>query len=407
MKCKFAVLSLFYVLLAITAVAQEKDSTKGYRKYDLLPAISYAPETGLTLGIIGYRYLRLGKKYPTRQSNIDFVAVYTTRNQIIVESNWDIFTDGDKFRFRGFAGYNLYPDRNYGLGNNASAFIREYELDNALKTDSTDLNYLNFSIQRITFKPVFLMKLRDKIYGGVRFDLEYQYAMKIIPDQYTFLREGSAISLMQNNNSGVRSGVGLALVYDSRDNILNARNGIFIDYSALFYGKLLGSDYTYSYTRIDARKYFNPVKNHSIALRANFIFSRTDEMVIPMRGLARVGGHDFMRGYFRGTFQDKNLASFEAEYRLPFWSDDVDAPLYKIWKRLGMVAFVSGAQVYGYSGNFAFDKFNYAAGTGLRVLFNPESRVNIRIDYSWGLSKDSAGPGSRQTGLYFFLSEAF
>lgn len=401
-------LSLIISIVTFHSVyAQEADSSADYRKYDILPAISYAPETGLTLGAIGYRYLRLGKDLPTRQSAIDFVAVYTTRNQIIVESNWNIFTNGDKFWFRGFAGYRLFPDRNYGIGNSPDAVVREYELENGLKSDSTDLNYLNFSIQRFTFRPAFMMKLMDNIYGSVRFDFEYQYDLRIVPDQFVFLQGGEGINQMYYNTTGIRSGAGLAVVYDSRDNILNARSGAFIDYSAMFYGNLMGSDYTYTFTRLDARKYFNPVSNHSIALRGNVILSRSDDPVIPMQGLARVGGHDFVRGYFRGTFQDRNLVSFEAEYRLPFWKDDVDAPLYKFWKRLGIVASFSGAQVYGYSGNFAFDKFNYAVGTGLRLLFNPESKVNIRVDYSWGLSKDSAGPGKRQTGLYFFLSEAF
>jgi len=120
-----------------------------------------------------------------------------------------------------------------------------------------------------------------------------------------------------------------------------------------------------------------------------------------------VGGNSFIRGYFTGTYQDDHLLAFETEYRMPFWNDDTDAPLKHFWKRLGMVFFASGAQVYGQDGKFGFDRFNYAIGGGLRVLFNSESRLNIRIDYAVSISRDSAGPGKQQTGLYFFLSEAF
>jgi len=410
MKNFIPVLVILAIIKITAASGQEADTVKKYRRYDLLPALSYAPETGLTLGIIGYRYLRLGKSLPypeTNQSTIDFVAVYTTRNQVIVESNFDIFTDGNKYRIRGFAGYDLYPDRNYGLGNNADVKVRNYEKSNGVITDSTDLNYLEFSIVRFTFRPAFMRKLQERIYAGLRFDIEYQYNLKYKQDSFAIFNGAANLDLLQNSNKGLRSGTGLAFVYDSRDNTLNPRTGSFIDYSILFFGKFLGSDYAYRYTRIDARKYFNPVKNHTLAFRGNIIFSGTSDPTVPIRGLARVGGQDFMRGYFRGTYQDRNLASFEVEYRVPFWKDDVSAPLYKIWKRLGMVAFVSGAQVFGDSGNFAFNKFNYAVGTGLRVLFNPQSRVNVRIDYAWGLSDNSAGPGKKQTGLYFFLSEAF
>jgi len=48
-----------------------------------------------------------------------------------------------------------------------------------------------------------------------------------------------------------------------------------------------------------------------------------------------------------------------------------------------------------------------AGGTGLRILFNDDSKVNLRIDYAWGFAPNSNGLGKRQTGLYFFLAEAF
>jgi hypothetical protein len=53
------------------------------------------------------------------------------------------------------------------------------------------------------------------------------------------------------------------------------------------------------------------------------------------------------------------------------------------------------------------DRFNVAAGGGLRILLNAKSRSNIRIDYAVALRADSDGPGKRQSGFYFFLGEAF
>jgi hypothetical protein len=37
---------------------------KDFRRFDFFPAISYAPETKLTLGVIGYYYLDLTKDDP-------------------------------------------------------------------------------------------------------------------------------------------------------------------------------------------------------------------------------------------------------------------------------------------------------------------------------------------------------
>ncbi len=404
-------LSLFLALWLLSTpflYSQEEEEEQSFRKYDILPAISFSPETDLTMGIIGYRYLHLAPEDPnTTQSFINFLAVYTTKQQILIESNWEIFTPGNEYRFRGFAGFNRFPDRNYGLGNDAGVLVREFEIEDGIVTDSTDVNYLQFSVDRFSFRPVFLKKMRKNFYAGILFDIEDQFNLETLPDAFTVLNQNNELALLQANTLGFRSGAGFNFIWDSRDNLLNAREGSYLDLGMVFYGGFLGSDYNYSSYRLDARKYFNPVKNHSIALRTNIYLSATSDPVVPLRGLSRVGGHNLVRGYFRGTFQDRHLNTFEAEYRLPFWKDDVDAPLYKFWKRLGMVAFVSGAQVFGDDGNFGLDRYNYAVGTGLRILFNPESKVNIRIDYAFGLSKDSGGPGETQTGLYFFLAEAF
>jgi len=101
------------------------------------------------------------------------------------------------------------------------------------------------------------------------------------------------------------------------------------------------------------------------------------------------------------------MVAFETEYRVPFWNEDNIAPFHKFWKRLGVVAFFSGAQVYGERGSLGPDRFNFAVGGGLRILFNAESTVNLRIDYAVGLSPNSNGPDQRQTGLYFNLGESF
>ena len=198
-------------------------------------------------------------------------------------------------------------------------------------------------------------------------------------------------------------------LYDSRDNILNPRRGAYLEFGNQFFGKYLGSDYTFNNYRFDLRKYFNPCKESYLSRSGGYGNLRytKNEHGIPLRALSRVGGFDFIRGYFRGTFQDRHMLAFETEYRLPLWADDSTETLWKFWKRLGLVAFVSGAQVYGDKSNFSMDAFNLAVGGGIRILFNRQSRVNIRIDYALGLAADSAGPGKRQNGLYFYLSEAF
>ena len=69
--------------------------------------------------------------------------------------------------------------------------------------------------------------------------------------------------MLEENTLGLRSGLGFNLIWDRRDNILNLRTGSFVDLNNVYYGKFLGSDYRYVTIKLDGRKYFNPVSNHT------------------------------------------------------------------------------------------------------------------------------------------------
>jgi outer membrane protein assembly factor BamA len=205
---------------------------------------------------------------------------------------------------------------------------------------------------------------------------------------------------------GLRSGAGLQVLFDNRMPILNPLKGSMLEFNMINYNRYLGSEYAFTAVSADVRSYVNTLKNQTLALRV-MGSAQFGEDAIPMRALSRVGGHKFIRGYFKGTYQDRHMAAFEMEYRLPFWAEDSESRLWQVWKRLGMVAFLGGAQVFHTLPDFQLNQFNLAVGTGLRILFNPESRTNLRIDYAIGLRQGSDGPGKRQQGLYFYLGEAF
>jgi len=386
----------------------EKQDSSQFRRYDIFPAISYSPETKLTLGVIGYRYLDLSKSDPeTIRSFINFLAIYTTANQTLVESVWDLFTDGNKKRIRGDLSFARFPNRNYGLGNDADVLLTEYTLNDQGIEDSVVRNYKRYSFMRVRFRPAFLWELKDNFYAGVLGGFEYVWNFEELADSLNIYNGEEEIQILEDRFLGLRSGLGLSLVWDTRDYLLNSTSGSYVIFNSLFFGPYVGSKYTYSSFSLDSRKYLNPISNHSIALRGVLNYRFTSDLSLPLRGLSQVGGSKFVRGYFEGTYQNNHMAAFETEYRIPFWNEDNIAPFHQFWKRLGATVFFSGAQVYGKNEAFQFDRFNFATGAGLRILFNEESRANLRIDYAFGLSQDSAGPGKKQTGLYFFLGEAF
>lgn len=401
---------LFGILLlagSVSGFSQSLDSVpkdkprRDYKRLDIFPAISYSPETKLTLGAIGIFYLDLRKGDPgTPLSNLDFLAVYTLSKQILLESRWEVFTHKRAWRTRGELLLQRYPDRNYGIGNDASVLVAEVDDKGRLDT----LNYLDFNSNRIKFSPAVLRKIRRNLYFGLQTDLEYLYKYQG-PDQYFFLNADSG-RIRDIPVAGLRSGIGFQVLYDNRDNLINPLRGTMVEFNDRHYVKWLGSDFTFSSFSLELRQYINPWKNHTLALRGLASLQYTND-AIPLRALSRVGGHKFIRGYFKGTYQDHHMLAFEAEYRLPLWREGQPSKLWQVWKRLGVVGFVGGAEVFRDEHQLSFNQFNLAAGGGLRILLNPATRSNIRIDYAIALRENSDGPGKRQRGFYFFLGEAF
>lgn len=389
------------ILLGGQAAAPDT-ADRSFRRIDLLPAVSYTPETKLTLGVIGIYYFDLYRHDPaTRLSNLQFLTVFTTANQFSARGVWEVFSDGNRWRYRGEAFFDIFPDRNYGRGNGANVLVEEFG-----EAPPDTLNYLQFNSNRLNVSPVVLRKVTPTLYLGVQGDMEYLYDQRPLSDDFRFLNSDS-LRVQELPVEGLRAGIGLQAFWDTRGNVINPLQGAYLEFGTLHFGPWLGSDYNFHSLRLDGRYYWNTWKNQTLALRgvANFRFA--GENGIPLRALSRLGGRDFIRGYFKGTYQDHHLLAFEAEYRLPFWPEHTEAPFWKVWKRLGVVGFIGGGQVFPYVGRINSRDFHLAAGAGLRVLFNPESRLNIRIDYALALDPDSGGPGQRQSGFYFFLGEAF
>lgn len=407
---RFLSVVLFGILLftgSVSGFGQTLDSLpktkprREYKRLDIFPAISYSPETKLTLGAIGIFYLDFRKgDSGTPLSNLDFLAVYTLSKQILLESRWEVFTHKRAWRTRGELLLQRYPDRNYGIGNEASVLVAEVDD----KGERDTLNYLNFNSNRIKFSPVVLRKMRRNLYFGLQTDLEYLYKYQT-PDQYSFLNADSG-RIREIPVAGLRSGIGFQVLYDNRDNLINPLRGTMVEFNDRHYVNWLGSDYSFNTYSLELRQYFNPWKNQTLAIRglASLEYSKD---AIPLRALSRVGGHKFIRGYFKGTYQDHHMLAFEAEYRLPLWREGQPSKLWQVWKRLGLVGFVGGAEVFRDQKQLALNQFNLAAGGGLRILLNPATRSNIRIDYAIALRDNSDGPGKRQRGFYFFLGEAF
>ena len=392
------IVKIIIVSVVIWQASQAQDSTAG-RKYDLLPVITYAAESALNLGAIGFKYFDLSKENKNIPvSFLNVAAIYTTRNQLFLESGYQFFlSNADRLNGRFY--YFNAPDRNYGLGNNPNLRILENDTQELL-------NYLNVDVTRIGFMANYQKKIAGKLFFGPSVKIEDVIKYDTIPNSFEVLQDARKIDRLQNRTEGRRVGVGFTVTHDTRDQVINSRTGHFFESSFLLHSKIFASDFEYVAIRTEFIKYLNPFKNHTLAFRIiqDWKYPNRNGGNVPLYGLSRPNG----RGYFQGTFQDQHSQQIDMEYRLPFWRDtDMEYPRFHFWKGLGAVFFISGQQAFGETGPYRVSNTNLALGTGLRVLFNKKNRMNLRVDFAYGLLENGNGINGRQTTFSFNLSEAF
>ena len=342
--------------------AARQDSLLYPSKLILTPLVAFSPETNLEFGV-GAKYLfKFRKSGPeTRTSNMPLSLTYTLNNQILLFSGFEIFSNQEKFMLTGNARFKVFPQRFYGIGRDSPESAEE-----------------EYSFSQLLLEPILLKQVgfRHLFLGaGVRYNRV---------SNVTFEAESV---LAQSGLSGARGstsvGAELALVYDSRDNILTAHRGWYTELTHGFYGKVLGGTHRFQLTRLDLRKFIPLARRQTLAFQFLASFSFQD---VPLAELSALGGDDIMRGYYAGRYLDSHLLALQAEYR------------FRLYQRLGAVVFAGGGDVAQHVREFAFGNIRPTVGVGLRFLIDKTEDLNLRFDY---------GFGRRTQNYYLQLAEAF
>lgn len=327
-----------------------------------LPVIWYTPETSFGFGALGMRLFSLDPgDTSVRTSNVQMYALYTLNKQLLISPSYTLFFKGEKYSLRGNIAYFKFPRFYYGIGNQ-------------LPEENEEL--VDYTLFRLENR--LLRKLNKQIFAG----LQWNY--------YQVFNVGQAEGgLLETNKplgwNGYRvSGLGAAVVLDTRDIVVNPSRGAYLEAGTLFNGKIFGSQHQFSELTIDARKYIQLHPNrHILALQG---YGRFTQGAVPFLQLSNLGGAELMRGYYEGRYRDKQFIGGQAEYRMP------------IWWRFGAAAFAGLADVAPEIDEFRLSSFKPSYGLGLRFMVNPKEKVNIRLDYAWG---------QQTSGFYLEITEAF
>ncbi len=326
-----------------------KDTMKAAAPKNLLvfPFIVRSLETDWGFGGIAARFFKTGKKDTTiRTSDVNLLALYTLKKQLIVVLSSTLFFPKENRIARFQASYSYYPDKFWGLGNRTSHDVGE-----------------NFSQRQFFINPQFLQRIHHKLYIGISYEFQHTGAVSYTPGGL-FDKEN-----ITGRYGGNTSGIGPILSWDTRNNAYSPTQGVFAEMQYLWFDRVMGSNFNFTIFSIDLRKFFYLTEKSVLALQGIAGLSSGNT---PFRKLEELGGSDMMRGYYGGRFTDKCLMAYQAEYRrLLFW-------------RIGMVAFASTGEVGPSPGHFELDGFHFAYGGGLRFMLSKEEKLNLRIDYGVG-----------------------
>jgi outer membrane protein assembly factor BamA len=350
------------LLLCHLHLLGQNDHLAKIRHVVVLPIIARSIETGWSFGAAGSSTFHLKiHDTATRTSNVQALALYTTKSQFVVALNGSIYFPGERFIINQQLSYSSFPDKFWGLGNTAPDSSREpYKYKQY---------YVYLHPQCLIGRNLFL-------------GLVYQF-------QRVFDTEFAAGGLFDKENVAGRhgyhvSGLGLSFTYDSRNNAFAPDRGTMMQFYFAHFNPLLGSDYQYTNFVLDLRQFIRIENKQVLALQAYGFFNAGET---PLRSLASLGGSSSMRGYYQGRFRDKDMGVLQAEYRVPiFW-------------RFGVVGFGDIGNVGSELSQINLDHLKYTFGGGVRLALNQSERLNLRLDY--GINPKFLG------GFYLQLGEAF
>jgi hypothetical protein len=357
----FIILIISFMMLPHNLNAQEKDSieTTGLN-WHAYPIIFYSPESNLAFGALGIISFRLSNKQNSKPSKIEAYGYYTLNTQYSFSMKPEIYFDDDKFYLSSYLNYSKVIDKFFDIGNNTK------EVENPNYEARSSLVLIKFQRQ-----------ISHNLNAGVVYEIRNYNVVDVRENPY--LQSG----MVYGRGGGLTSGLGFVVSYDSRNNIFYPASGGFYELSSTFFTREIGSDFGYTKTIIDLRRFQKISSNQILAFQMfyNFITGSS-----PFYDVPPLGGENIMRGYFTGRYRDRHYFATQIEYRI------------RVWWRFGLVGFIGMGDVASSLTKFEMTKFKFSYGLGIRIRIDEIELIDLRAD---------VGFGKNTSGIYFSLNQAF
>ena len=368
----------------------------------ILPLIAYSPATGVQLGAGSALSWSIGHNPLTKLSAGSVQLLWTTERQIISYVRTNMFFNENKWFLQTDWRLYLFRLPTYGLGTGPEDNIPGIPEDQ--NTPGSPVSYeggkFPMKYNWIKIHNILFMEVGSHFYGGLGYHLDHYYDIvdielnldsttKIITPHYAY-------SMLHGFNASTytTSGISLNFAYDTRDNIINAYKGVYINASYLYNFTILGSNRSGSRLWTEFRTYVGlsrRVPRNLLAFRVFGSFKISGELPylnLMSNGFDQVNSSG--RGYTQGRWRGEDFVYGETEYRFP------------ISYCSGIVGGVLFANVTTASNrDMHVPLFGYlkpGCGFGLRIMVGKYDRTNILIDF---------GIGEMSQGLYLQAQEVY
>jgi outer membrane protein assembly factor BamA len=344
----------------------------------VIPVIGSQPATGFMFGFTG-QYTFKGKSIADKYSTINLGAQYTEKNQLLINCKNSLMLSHNKITLSGDWRYYIFTQPNYGLGTDIIPPVRDNE-DFSIEAleEPMDYNYLKFH-QTVSWR----VKGDFYVGTGIHIDLYgsiFDYDLDVPNGQYTAHYNYNTANGFSNNEYFV-NGVSLNLLYDSRDNQINANHGSYANINYRMNPALNGNQRPSSILFAEYRHFIPLSKTNKQHVLGFWTYGQfVTSGVVPYLNLPAIGWDARSRGgkgYVQGLFRGNNLSYFEVEYRFPISCNQlISGTVY--------TNFTSASDIE--KNIKMFDYIQPAAGVGLRILIDKATRTNLIANYAWGRS---------------------
>jgi outer membrane protein assembly factor BamA len=325
----------------------------------VLPVIGSAPETGFLGGATAIRVSTLAGDTVTRASTEQVYAAYTAKHQFRAFASTDRWSSGNRWGVSAQLEYQRFPQPFYGIGIDAPKNAEEW-----------------YEARSLIASAIGRRKLARAAYAQL--GLRFSNTMIRDADEGGVIESGDVVGA----RGGIVSQVIGGAAWDSRDNVFAPAAGTFAQATAAYSGRELAADYRFARYTADARRY----RRLGRGVLAGQAYVEATSGSAPFDQLSLVGSSSVMRGYVRGRFRDRDLASAQLEYRTP------------VVGRFGVAAFAGAGTVAPTFSKLASTTVLPSYGVGARWLLLPKQGTTVRVDY---------GVGRSASGLYIAFNEAF